>query len=209
MRTFVLAGVVAGVAWCVATLARPLPVMAEDADAKPAYVGADNCKKCHLKHHKSWKVTAMAKTFESLKPHTAAEKKKAGGLDPAADFTKDAKCLQCHTTGYGTESGFPAVVEGKAWTPEEQERATRLQGVTCEACHGPGSLYGPYKKEHEDFKLEEIQKLGATTPPKAEQCMVCHVKECPTMAADYVFDFEKAKKQADDFHEHIPLKHPH
>jgi hypothetical protein len=193
-----------------AALAVPTRVAAEDAPAKPEYVGADNCKKCHLKHHKSWKATAMAKTFEALKPDQAVEKKKAASLDPAKDFTKDPKCLACHTTGYGTPTGYPAPpAEGKAWTEAEQQRATRLAGVTCEACHGPGSLYGPYKKDHEQFKLEEIQKLGATTPPTAKQCLVCHVKECPTMPADYTFDFEKAKKSSKDFHEHVPLKYPH
>ena len=55
----------------------------------------------------------------------------------------------------------------------------------------------------------EIQAVGSTTPPKAEQCMACHVKECPTMPADYAFDFEKAKASNKDFHDHVPLKHPH
>jgi hypothetical protein len=185
------------------------PARAEDAPAKPEYVGPDNCKKCHLKHFKSWKVTGMAKSLESLLPDKQADKKKAAKLDPSKDFSKDPSCLKCHTTGYGKDSGFPAVVEGKAWTPAEQERATKFGGVTCEACHGPGSLYGPYKKDHEQFKLEEIQKLGATTPPTAAQCLACHTKDCPTMPADYQFDFAKAKAKADAFHEHVPLKFPH
>jgi hypothetical protein len=191
------------------TFARPAPVSAEDA-AKPAFIGPDECKKCHLKHHKTWKPTAMAKSFEVLKPDQAADKKKAGGLDPAKDYTTDAKCLKCHTTGYGTESGYPAPAgEGKTWSDAEKARATKLQGVTCEACHGPGSLYAPYKKDHEQFKLADVQKLGATTPPTAQQCLACHVKECPTMPADYAFDFEKAKKSNKDFHDHVPLKFPH
>jgi hypothetical protein len=178
-------------------------------DAKPAYIGADACKKCHFKQNGSWKKTAMASAFEKLKPGEAAEKKTAGGLDPKADYTKDPKCLKCHTTGYGTDSGYPAVVEGKAWTPAEEERAKLNMGGTCEACHGPGSLYSPYKKEHQDFKLADIVARGATQPPTAEQCKACHVKECPTMAKDYAFDFEKAKKSDKDIHDHIPLKFPH
>jgi hypothetical protein len=177
--------------------------------AKPAFLGPDECKKCHLKHFKTWRETAMAKSFEALKPGAAEAKKKAAGMDVAKDSTKDPACLKCHTTGYGRESGFPAVVEGKEWTAEEQARATKLAGVTCEACHGPGSLYVPVKKANEKFKLEEIRKLGATTPPTAEQCMACHVKECPAMPQDYAFDFEKARKSTKDFHEHIPLKFPH
>lgn len=192
-----------------AFLAGPAPVHAEDAAEKPAFVGPENCKKCHLKQYRSWKPTAMSKGFEALRPNTSAEKKKAAGLDLANDYTKDPKCLKCHTTGYGTESGYPAVAaEGKTWTPEEVARAAMFSGTTCEACHGPGSLYAPYKKEHEKYKLEEIQKLGATSPPKVEQCMACHVKQCPTMLADYAFDFEKAKKSK-DVHDHIPLQFQH
>jgi hypothetical protein len=182
--------------------------LAEDA-AKPAYIGAEACKKCHFKQYGSWKKTAMALAFEKLKPGEAAEKKTAGGLDPKADYTKDAKCLKCHTTGYGTESGYPAVVEGKAWTPAEEERAKLTVGGQCEACHGPGSLYSPYKKLHQDFKLADIVALGATQPPTEAQCKACHVKECPTMAKDYAFDFEKAKKSDKDIHDHVPLKFPH
>lgn len=208
-RPWIVALAVGVSAAVVTTLLRaPAPVHAEDAAPKPEYAGPGTCKNCHLKQHKSWKATGMAKTFESLKPEACAEKKTKAGLDPAKDYTKDEKCLKCHTTGYGTPSGFPAVVEGKTWTPEEVERAKKNEGVTCEACHGPGSLYWPLKKLNEKFKLAEIVALGATSPPKAEQCMVCHVKECPTMPADYVFDFEKAK-HSPNIHEHVPLKHPH
>jgi len=182
--------------------------LAEDA-AKPAHIGADGCKKCHFKQFNSWKKTTMATTFERLKPGASPEKKTAGGLDPKADYTKDPKCLKCHATAYGTETGYPAVVEGKAWTPAEDERAKMLAGVSCEACHGPGSLYSPFKKENPQFKLADIVSRGATQPPKAEECMVCHVRECPTMAKDYAFDFEKAKKSDKDLHDHIPLKFPH
>lgn len=182
--------------------------LAEDAPAKPAHIGPEACKKCHFKQFQSWKKTPMASAFEHLKPDAAVEKKTAGGLDPKKDYTTDAKCLKCHVTGYGTESGYPAVVEGKAWTPAEEERAKLVTNVGCEACHGPGSLYAPFKKDHPQFKLAEIVALGATTPPKAEQCMVCHVKECPTMPKDYAFDFEKARK-SEGVHAHVPLKYPH
>ncbi len=181
---------------------------AQAEEPAPAHVGAESCKKCHFKQQASWKKTGMAKTFESLKPDAAAEKKTAGGLDPKADYTKDPKCLKCHTTGYGSATGYPApAAAGAACTPAEEERAKLNAGVTCEACHGPGSLYGPYKKDHPNFKFEEIAKLGAVMPT-AETCMPCHVKECPTMPKDYTFDFTKAK-DSKEIHEHIPLKQKH
>ena len=208
LRTWICVAALVGSGLAAVAVEGPRCARADDAAGKPAYVGPETCKRCHLKQYKSWKATPMAKSFEALKPKAAPEKKKAGGIDLDTDFTTDPKCLKCHTTGYGTESGYPAVVKDKAWTPEEQARAAMLTGTTCEACHGPGSLYAPYKKDHEQFKLEEIQKLGATSPPKPEQCAVCHVKECPAMPADYVFDFEKGKK-SQNVHEHIPLRFPH
>lgn len=208
VRSFWLVASVIATAGIVGGLLSTRPTAQAD-DPKPAYVGADACKKCHFKQHSSWKKTGMAKTFESLKPDVAAEKKTAGGLDPKADYTKDPKCLKCHATGYGTESGYPAPpAAGAACTPAEEERMKLNQGVTCEACHGPGSLYGPYKKDHPDFKHADIEKLGAVIP-KAETCLPCHVKECPTMPKDYAFDFEKAKDAKDKIHDHVPLKGQH
>ncbi|MCP3964562.1 MAG: hypothetical protein GY719_42580, partial [bacterium] len=75
-------------------------------EAEHAFVGTKKCKKCHLKEYKSWAETKMAKTFEVLKPEIRAEAKVAAGLDPAKDYSTDATCLPCHTTGYGKEGGF-------------------------------------------------------------------------------------------------------
>lgn len=177
-------------------------------DPKPEYVGVKACKACHFKQHKTFLKTNLAMAYEHLKPGQAAEKKKAAGLDVDQDFTKDPKCLKCHVTAYGEHSGFPAVVEGKEWTAEEKARAELNEGVTCESCHGPHSLVIPHKKENKEYKREDIVKLGATAPVKAENCEHCHVKECPTMPEDYVFDFEK-EKMSDKLHEHKKLKKDH
>lgn len=209
-RSWLATGLVAACAVVAVSIARNAPsALAEDAGGKPAYVGANDCKKCHLKSFKSWGTTPMAKTFEVLKPGQAADKKTAAKLDPNADFTKDAKCLKCHTTAYGTETGYPALEAGKEPTAAEAERMKVNQGVTCEACHGPGSLYIPFKKANEAYKRAEIVKLGAISPPTAETCTPCHVKECPTMPADYAFDFAKASKEEGKIHEHVALKKPH
>jgi hypothetical protein len=183
---------------------------AEDAagDKQPEFIGPDNCKACHFQQHKSWKKTTLALAFEHLKPDQAVEAKKKAGLDPKKDYCSDPKCLKCHTTGYGEETGYPAVTEGKAFTEAEKERAAANQGVTCEACHGAGSLYVPYKKEHKDYKIEDIQKLGAIAPTTAEHCAPCHVKECPTMGEDYDFKFEDFK-DSDKLHVHKKLKKEH
>jgi len=48
--------------------------------------------------------------------------KQRAGLDPARDYTTDAKCLECHTTGYGGVDGYPA-------SPDV------MGCVSCESCH--------------------------------------------------------------------------
>jgi len=179
-----------------------------DDEKTPAYVGAKSCKKCHFKQQKSWAKSKLASAFEVLKPGQCDEKKKAAGLDLTKDYTQDVKCLKCHTTGYGTASGYPAATEGKAFTDEEKTRATLNEGVTCEACHGPGSLYIPIKKENKEYKLAEIVAVGALAPVKAENCAACHANECPTMPKDYKFDFETEKK-SDKMHAHKALKSEH
>ncbi len=181
---------------------------AEDKKADPTFIGASKCKKCHLKQHKSWKKTALATTFESLKPDVKADEKKAAKLDPKKDYTKDPTCLKCHTTAYGTAGGYPAVVKDKKWTEAETAQAALNEGITCESCHGPGSEYSVFKKKKKEYKRDEIRALGAVTPPTAESCAPCHVKECPTMPADYKFDFEKAKV-SDAVHAHKKLKYDH
>ena len=127
------------------------------------------------------------------------------------DGTQSDKCLACHATAHGKPGGYPDV--GHEWTPEETAHAALLQGVTCEACHGPGSQYGPYKAEHEDYKRADLVAMGAAIPITAETCTPCHVKECPTMGEDYAFDpaaaLEKAKAEGEGTHDHVALKHPH
>ena len=154
---------------------------------------------------KSWAKSKLASAFEVLKPGQCDEKKKAAGLDLTKDYTQDVKCLKCHTTAYGTASGYPAPTEGKAFTDEEKTRAALNEGVTCEACHGPGSLYIPIKKANKEYKLAEIVAVGALAPVKAENCAACHANECPTMPKDYKFDFETEKK-SDKMHAHKALK---
>ncbi len=186
------------------------PVASGEDAGKATYIGSEACKKCHMKQYLSWKKTPMAQAFEVLKPDQAVDKKTAAKLDPKVDYTKDAKCLKCHTTGYGTEIGYPAVVEGKAFTDDETARAKLTEGGVCEACHGAGSVYAPYKKDNKQYKRSEVVKRGLLTPPKNEQCVTCHTPGCPTMAPDYKFDIEDAKKtKADKIHEKVPLKDNH
>jgi len=177
-------------------------------DDKPSYVGADSCKKCHFKQFTSWKKTPMAKAFDLLKPDQAAEAKGKYKLDPKKDYTKDAKCVACHTTGYGLAGGYPAIVEGKAWTEEETKRAATMENVQCESCHGPGSLTGPYKKDNEKFAKADVLKLGMIEPTE-ENCKTCHNDKGATYDKDRKWDYATFIKDQTKVHQHVELKNKH
>jgi hypothetical protein len=91
--------------------ADPLADPPKDAKGK-TYMGRAKCASCHLKENTSWKKMKHPKAFDDL----------------SANYKTDKSCLVCHVTGFGEPSGFKSA----AATPQ-------LAGVTCEACHGPGS----------------------------------------------------------------------
>lgn len=167
------------------------------------YLGSKACLKCHFKQHLSWQKTKMAKAFETLKPGQALEAKQKAKLDPAKDYTQEAKCVACHVTGYGKPGGYPALVDGKEWTAEEKARATLLQGVGCESCHGPGEKTSPYKQDHKEYAWKDLLPLGALHPVEAT-CRTCHNEQSPS----YV-EFKFAEKVVKDLHEVVKMKADH
>jgi len=111
-------------------------------DAK--YIGSKKCRSCHTKQHKTWRKSKHYKTFEQLK----------------GDEVKDAKCLKCHTTGYGKPSGFTSIDD----TPD-------LASTGCEACHGPGSAHAEAAKDApEEGKWQDPNYPMVV----ATSCVGCH-----------------------------------
>ena len=160
---------------------------ASPAGDKPTYVGDKACAKCHFQEGKAWKKTTMAKAMDSLKPTEEAnkelfDKKKAAGLDPAKDYSGDATCLPCHTTGYDA-GGYPA----KADTDELKKAQETFGKVSCEACHGPGSKYVEFKtaelgkNKEAKFTAEQLAPMGLVKPDE-KTCQTCHNNKNPTKA---------------------------
>ena len=170
-----------------------------------AYTGVRTCKKCHLKQYKTWKTTKMAKTFDVLKPGVRPEAKVKFKLDPKKDYTKDAKCLECHTTGFGLPGGYKIPEPGDT---KAAKRAKENKGTTCEACHGPGSKYIAIHKKamtkKRKYTLDELYQVGQYKVD-VKSCTTCHNRRNPTVESDYHFDYEKYK--AEDTHENFPLKY--
>lgn len=169
-----------------------------------SYVGNKVCKKCHFKQHKSWAKTRMAKTLEILKPGNNREAKEKFNLDVEKDYTKDEKCLKCHTVGFGSPGGYaiPDPADKKA-----VRKAKRLEGVGCECCHGPGSEYikvfDEIQESKRKYKVEELYAVGLTKIGPAV-CKACHNEESPSVEPGAAFDYEKRKDEGT--HEHYPLK---
>ena len=170
-----------------------------------SYVGVKTCRKCHLKQYKSWKVTKMAKTFEPLKPGVSSEAKVKLKLDPQKDYTKEAKCLECHTTGFGLPGGYKVPEPGDS---KAAKRAKENKGTTCEGCHGPGSKYIAIHKKamtkKRKYTLDELYQVGQHKVD-IKSCTTCHNRRNPTAGADYHFDYKKYK--AKDAHKNFPLKY--
>lgn len=218
MRSFVFPSTL--VLALVSTLVLGVPATKVDIqDAKKpevaTYIGSTACKKCHSDQYKSWKKTDMAKSFDVLLPGKAAEAKKKAGLDAKKDYSKDKTCLPCHTTGYGKPGGYVIPPEGdSAEAKKLQKQAASMQGIQCEACHGPGSLSSKYKKKHEKYKwadLVENKLLDGVRFPDKDVCLTCHNNKSPTVKKDYVFEYEKRKDEGMHKHPKMDFKHdcPH
>jgi hypothetical protein len=134
--------------------AEPLTEVHPPADQ--TYVGTKACTACHLKQYMAWKKTKHATdSFEKL----------------PAKYKTDASCLICHSTGFGTATGF----KDEASTPT-------LAGTTCEACHGPGSKHVETAKPFIAMKTltpEQTASVRGTIYKVLPQnvCMRCHATQ--------------------------------
>ncbi len=145
------------------------------------YVGAKKCKMCHNKkkdgeQYKLWVKGPHAKAMESLSGEKALKYAKEHGI---ADPAKEAKCLKCHSTKAAVDA---ALIDPKG-------KLTMEEGVSCESCHGPGSVYKK-KKIMKDHKL--VLQSGLIVPDE-KTCVKCHTeKDNPFFKA---FDFKKRVKK--------------
>jgi hypothetical protein len=146
------------------------------------YVGAKKCKMCHNKSKTGkqfslWEKRGHAKAYETLASTESKEIAAEMGIKGSPQEAKE--CLVCHVTAYDA--------------PADQKEITLTmeEGVSCEACHGPGSAY-------KNMKIMKDLHSGAAKAidhgliePTAEVCVKCHNKKSPTYKE---FVYEKAVK---------------
>lgn len=133
---------------------------------KPAYIGVAKCSVCHKSEKKGnqlgqWQSTKHAKAYATLATPEAKALAKAKGIE---DPQKSNKCLKCHVTGFGAD---PKLFEASFKVEE---------GVQCEACHGPGSLYKPVKV----MKDRAASIKAGLIIPDEKTCVKCHNAESPS-----------------------------
>ncbi len=136
-----------------------------------SYVGAAKCKICHKseKQGEQFLIWESSMHYQSFKPLTLDET-----IAKVGDAPENPKCLKCHAPLY------------------EKALELKEEGVTCEVCHGPGSVY---KKLSIMKDREEAIKNGLIIYDSAEatktKCLTCHDAE--------TFDFDSSWEQ---------IKHP-
>ena len=129
------------------------------------FVGVKKCKMCHKGKKKGevyekWLKGPHAGAFETLK--------KKGE-------EKNVKCLECHTTT-GYKSG--------------DAKASKLEGVQCEMCHGAGS---DYKKLSVMKDKKKSLAKGLIVPTEA-LCKKCHNKKSSNFKG---FNYKEYLKKID------------
>ncbi len=130
----------------------------------PQYVGSQVCRECHSsgehggpwvswlrsRHaHAYWRLASdWAIYLAWLRPH----------YSDLTDPLTDTRCLLCHVTGSQDENALAA----PTFRPEE--------GISCEACHGPGSLY----IDPEIMADRDRYVASGGVIPTAATCATCH-----------------------------------
>jgi hypothetical protein len=130
----------------------------------PRYVGSRACGTCHgeegegnpfigwmrSRHgHAYWRLGAdWALFLARLRPH----------YDDLGDPIEDSRCLLCHVTGLQRDESLFA----SSFREEE--------GIGCEACHGPGSLY----MDPEVMADREAFLAAGGVVPDEAMCRGCH-----------------------------------
>lgn len=131
--------------------------------AQNKYIGAEKCKMCHMskgKQYPLWSESKHAKAFLTL---TSAAALKIATEKGIANPSTDPKCLKCHATASSIDASLNGGIKNE-------------EGVSCETCHGPGSVY----KSSIIMKSRTESVKNGLIIPNEKLCLKCHNSESPT-----------------------------
>jgi hypothetical protein len=128
------------------------------------YIGAEKCKMCHSgpakgDQYKKWTESLHSQSIKVLSSQASLDYAKKNNI---ADPSKEAKCLKCHSTAGSVAAGDLATL-------------TVAEGVSCESCHGPGSMY----KSPTIMKNQAQAVKNGLIIPNESTCTKCHNKDNP------------------------------
>jgi hypothetical protein len=141
------------------------------------YIGAPKCKMCHMKPDKGeqYNVWSKGPHANAMKTLAGDEAKKIAAEKGIADPSTDPACIKCHSTVGSIDKSLVAGIKID-------------EGVSCESCHGPGSMY----KGASIMKNKEMAMQKGLILPTEEVCKKCHNAESPTFKG---FNFAEASAQ--------------
>ena len=127
------------------------------------YIGTNTCRLCHNSTLKgtiwdAWDSTKHATAYVTLANEQSRAIAEEMGIE---DAQQDSTCLKCHVTGYD----LPAT-----------DKYSMEEGVTCEACHGPGEHYDDIRV----MTKPDLYEQSGMIVPDEEFCITCHNQESPT-----------------------------
>ena len=128
-----------------------------------SFIGTKTCGMCHTSERKgrmydAWDSTKHANAYATLANEQSRAIAEEMGIE---DAQQDSTCLKCHVTGYGLPATDKYSVE---------------EGVTCEACHGPGEHYDDIRV----MTKPDLYEQNGMVVPDEELCVTCHNEESPT-----------------------------
>ncbi|MGB2804902.1 MAG: cytochrome c family protein [Candidatus Zixiibacteriota bacterium] len=128
-----------------------------------SFIGTKTCGMCHNSERKgriyeAWDSTKHATAYATLANEQSRAIAEEMGIE---DAQQDSTCLKCHVTGYGLPATDKYSVE---------------EGVTCEACHGPGEHYDDIRV----MTKPDLYEQNGMIVPDEELCVTCHNEESPT-----------------------------
>jgi len=144
------------------------------------YMGAVKCKACHNlekygKQYDKWSKGPHAGSYATLANEASMKlAKKMKIKDPQ----KAGECLACHVTAYGVPDSL------------RSEKLTLEEGVSCEACHGPGEKYWTMKV----MRDKKLALENGLIEPDDALCKTCHNDKSPTFIG---FKYDEFVKKID------------
>ncbi len=129
------------------------------------YIGASKCKMCHVKPAKGeqYNIWLKGPHAGAMKTLAGEEAKKIATEMGIADPATDPACVSCHSTIGAVDKKLVA-------------SAKLAEGVSCESCHGAGSMY----KGASVMKNREMSISKGMVIPDEALCKTCHNEKSPT-----------------------------